>query len=376
MIYIFLSFPRAALTVMIFAALAAVSCGRSSTEGDALLEEYPEVPEDEGTGLEADPQEAEAMPAEAEEEAAPGDSAGEGPEAVDEDLPVDDALPDVAEEEAPWEYVRGSLASCLLDPGCRRVGIESHMGAWTAAIPGNSMAAYRRAWELGADAIEADIRVSRDGVPFMIHDDAITLYESILCAGKVISESDASEIDGCLLLPSLTETIPSFDEFVTWARGRILIHLDVKETDDVQTMVEQIVAYGAEDFVFIAISQGEAAVLLPTIPDADRVYFVMRVGSVADVDAALTTLRSPNIFMFEGDRTWDTPPVDETQMRVQVARVHDAALRIMASSDQYAATIDNHLQLFDMGFDYVLSYNTENGVEAARQVNIARGYPP
>jgi glycerophosphoryl diester phosphodiesterase len=364
-----------AAPVIVLAALAAVSCGRSSMEGDASLEEYPDVLEEDVPAPDADSPDAGDGPG---EEGAPADDAAEEvAETAADELAVEEDLPDAAEEEeAPWEYVRGSLASCLLDPRCHRVGIESHMGAWTAAIPGNSMAAYRRAWELGADAIEADIRVSRDGVPFMIHDDAITLYESILCAGKVVSESDASEIDGCLLLPSLTETIPSFDEFVTWARGKILIHLDVKESDDVQTMVEQIVAYGAEDFVFIAISGGEAATLLPTIPDADRVYFVMRVGSVAEIDAALTTLRSPNIFMLEGDRTWDTPPVDEAQMRVQVARVQDAGLRIMASSDQYAASIDNHLQIFDMGFDYILSYNTENGIEAARQVNIARGYPP
>jgi hypothetical protein len=363
--------------LMIFTAAfvaSASSCGGSSTTGDGDQEGQTEAPDpveaegEDGSAGEPDVS-AEDAAAEGEGDEDTLDAYGDGAAADEEPL-------DVAEEEAPWEYVRGSLASCLLNPDCHRVGIESHMGAWTAAIPGNSMAAYRRAWELGADAIEADIRISRDGVPFMIHDDTITIYESILCAGMVISESDASEIDGCFLVPSLTETIPSFEEFVTWARGKILIHLDVKETDAVPVMIEQIIAYGAEDFVFIAISQGEAAVLLPTIPDADRVSYVLRVGSVAAVDAALTTLRRPSIFMLEGDRTWDDPPVDETQMRVQVARVHDAGLRIMASSDQVLATIDNHLQIFDMGFDIILSYNCENGVEAARQVNIARGYPP
>ena len=68
--------------------------------------------------------------------------------------------------------------------------------------------------------------------------------------------------------------------------------------------------------------------------------------------------------------------MDEAAMTVQVARVHDADLRIMASSDQYAATVANHLELFAMGFDFILSYNTENGVEAARQENLARGYLP
>jgi hypothetical protein len=344
--------------------------GGGGKEDDGQTEEAADVPLDGDEEAAGDPAADEAVPEPVEDEAS------EAAADTVEDEAIEDAdAADVAEEEeAPPEYVRGSLASCLLDRGCGRVGVTSHMGAWTAAIPGNSMAAFRRAWELGADAIESDIRVSADGVPFMIHDDEITLYESLLCAGKVVSESTADEIDNCLLLPSLTETIPTFEEFVTWARGKILIHLDVKETDALGVMVEQIIARGAQDFVFIAISSGEALDVVPSIPGSDGVYFLLRVGSVPEVDLALGDLRRPNIFMLEGDRTWDT--VDETQMMVQVGRVHDGGLRIMASSDQYTPTIADHLHLYDMGFDYVLSYNCENGVEAAREENIARGYPP
>jgi hypothetical protein len=319
---------------------------------------------------------------------APDDVAAE--EAEEDVEPPEDVLPDVPEEaevepdapdaddvpDAPPAYVRGSLAGCLLDPGCNRVLIESHMGAWTAAIPGNSMGAYRRAWDLGADAIEADVNVSMDGVPFMIHDDTITLYESLLCAGRVISESLASEIDGCLLAPSLTETIPTFDEFVEWARGKVVIHLDVKDNAAVATMIGEIHDHGAEDFVFIAIGTGEAATAVPAMPGSESVYFVLRVGSVLEVDLALADLRRPNIFLLEGDRSWPDTGVDETAMLDQVARVHAAGLRIMASSDQYLATVADHQHLFDMGFDMVLSYNCENGVTAARAENAARGLPP
>jgi len=307
-------------------------------------------------------------------DATPDEEEATAPDLVAEE--TDDAPPETVEEDAPFVYTRGSLASCLLDPACRRVAVTSHMGAWSALLPGNSMAAYRRAWELGADAIEGDVRVSRDGVPFMIHDDTITLYQSVLCAGRVISESDASDIDGCLLAPSLTETIPTFAEFAEWARSKILIHLDVKASAAVATMVAEINARSAQDFVFIAVSTGEVASLIGSIPGSSSVQFLMRVGSVANIDAALGALRRPNVFMLEGDRTWDSPPVDEAAMIVQVARVQAAGLRIMASSDTYLATLANHLRLYEMGFDNVLSYNCENGVAAARQVNIARGYSP
>ena len=356
------------------------ACGDSSTQGDAGNEDAARDTHD-ATGDLSETDETMQDPVEEpqEEDLNLEEPTTDIVDAVTDDVAAgeDDMVADMAEEEdAPLEYVRGSLASCLLNPDCNRVGINSHMGAWTAAIPGNSMAAYIRAWEFGADAIEADMRVSADGVPFMIHNDEITLYESIMCAGKVVSESPAEEIDGCLLLPSLTETIPSFDEFVTWARGKIIIHLDIKESDHIEIMVEQILAYDAVDFVFIAVSMGEARTIVPEIADESSVYFTMRVGSVANIDEALTTLRRPNIFMLEGDRTWDSPPVDEAAMMVQVARVHDEGLRMMASSSQYLPSVAEHREIFDMGFDTILSYGCENGVEAARQENEERGYPP
>ncbi|MFH1436607.1 MAG: glycerophosphodiester phosphodiesterase family protein [Pseudomonadota bacterium] len=351
-------------------------CGDSSTTGDGGSDDAAEDSHETTSDLS---ETGETIEEPAEEDPALEDPAADSEDLIADDPPAgeEDIIADMDDgEDAPWEYVRGSLASCLLNPGCNRVGINSHMGAWTAAIPGNSMAAYIRAWEFGADSIEADLRVSADGVPFMIHNDEITLYESILCAGKVVSESTAEEIDGCLLVPSFTETIPSFDEFVTWARGKIIIHLDIKESEHLAIMVGEILAHDAADFVFIAVSGGEAGTVVPEIENESSVYFTLRVGSVAGIDEALTTLRRPNIFMLEGDRNWDSPPVDDAAMMVQVARVHDEGLRMMASSSQYLPSVAEHREIFDMGFDIILSYGCENGVEAARLENEERGYPP
>lgn len=362
---------RAARRVLCLAAAAAFvatcGCGDDATappDGDAGTDDAPGDAGDLGLDdapVEAEPDARPDVPLDGWEEDAAGDAPAETTDAED----AVDARP---------PYERGSLAGCLLDPSCDRVLVNSHMGAWTATIPGNSMAAYRRAWELGADMIEADVRVSRDGVPFMIHNDEIQYYESLLCAGRVVSESDAAEIDGCLLAPSLTETIPTFAEFVEWARGKILIHLDIKEAAHIPVMAQAVIDHAAQDYVFLALSPGEAQTIWPTVPGHDEVHFEIRVGSVADIDAALGPLRHPTLFLLEGDATWDG--VDETAMRAQVARVHAAGLRIMASSDTYLATVENHLHLYDMGFDVILSYDCENGVAAAREVNRARGWPP
>lgn len=50
--------------------------------------------------------------------------------------------------------------------------IIGHRGA-SASAPENTMAAFQKAIEAGADGIEFDVRLSRDAVPVVIHDDTL-----------------------------------------------------------------------------------------------------------------------------------------------------------------------------------------------------------
>jgi glycerophosphoryl diester phosphodiesterase len=64
--------------------------------------------------------------------------------------------------------------------------IIGHRGA-SAIAPENTMAAFRKAIEVGADGIEFDVRLSRDGVPVVIHDE--TLERTGLRSDYVLSLS-------------------------------------------------------------------------------------------------------------------------------------------------------------------------------------------
>ncbi len=50
-----------------------------------------------------------------------------------------------------------------------RFEIVAHRGVPTD-VPENTMAGFRRALELGADAVEMDVRLTKDGVPVLFHD--------------------------------------------------------------------------------------------------------------------------------------------------------------------------------------------------------------
>ena len=68
--------------------------------------------------------------------------------------------------------------------------VIGHRGA-SALAPENTMAAFRRAIENGADGVEFDVRLSGDGVPVVIHDR--TLRRTGLCDGAV-AEMTAKEL--------------------------------------------------------------------------------------------------------------------------------------------------------------------------------------
>jgi glycerophosphoryl diester phosphodiesterase len=66
---------------------------------------------------------------------------------------------------APWSPARPDFA-----PELPRV--VAHRGA-SAIAPENTLAALRRAKELGAPWVEFDVKLTRDGVPILLHDDRL-----------------------------------------------------------------------------------------------------------------------------------------------------------------------------------------------------------
>ena len=68
--------------------------------------------------------------------------------------------------------------------------VIAHRGA-SAIAPENTLAAFARALADGADGLELDVRLARDGVPIVIHDS--TLRRTGRCAG-VVSELTSGEL--------------------------------------------------------------------------------------------------------------------------------------------------------------------------------------
>jgi glycerophosphoryl diester phosphodiesterase len=95
--------------------------------------------------------------------------------------------------------------------------IIGHRGA-SAVAPENTMAAFRAAIAAGADGIEFDVRLSRDEVPVIIHDD--TLYRTHDLRRRVadLRGEELSELG----VPSLREL------FELVVDNELLLYLEIK----------------------------------------------------------------------------------------------------------------------------------------------------
>lgn len=125
--------------------------------------------------------------------------------------------------------------------------VVAHRGAHEG-IPENTLAAYRRAIELGCDFVEIDVRRTRDGKFVSIHNATVDAYVEGI-SGRV-SEFTVAELKrmdiGRRVGPEwVEERIPTLEEILQLCRGKIGIYLDLKEPH-VKELVSIIRRYGME----------------------------------------------------------------------------------------------------------------------------------
>jgi glycerophosphoryl diester phosphodiesterase len=96
----------------------------------------------------------------------------------------------------------------------------------TRGIIENSLAAFSAAIEKGY-AIECDVHLSRDGVPFVFHDndlDRLTA-ETGPANARTIAELDAIRLTGS----ATNESAPRFGEFLKLVAGRTMLQVELKQ---------------------------------------------------------------------------------------------------------------------------------------------------
>lgn len=145
------------------------------------------------------------------------------------------------------------------------VGVSAHRGA-SAELPENTLAAFRRALEHGAEGIELDVALTADGVPVVLHDE--TVDRTTDGTGPVV-EMTLAEVQA--LDAGGGEPIPTLDDVLALAAGHLEVNIELKAADSAPAVARVIARHPALTW-FASSGQWDAlAELLTLVPDA-RVY--------------------------------------------------------------------------------------------------------
>ena len=127
------------------------------------------------------------------------------------------------------------------------VRIYAHRGA-SAELPENTMAAFRRAVELGADALELDIHATRDGVLVVSHDPDGRRQAGVAAriADVTFDEALRWDVGGGERLPRFEDVVSEF--------AHVPLNVDLKG-DDAPAAVALLRRLGAEERVCLASFQ-------------------------------------------------------------------------------------------------------------------------
>lgn len=134
----------------------------------------------------------------------------------------------------------------------------AHRGASKIAPP-NTLAAFARAAELGADGIEFDVHLSADGVPVVIHDftvDATTDGHGRV-ADLTLAQLKALDAGSSFDPAFVGERIPTLEEVLDAVEDRLLLNVELKSTSIRDNGLEravlaQIERHRASDRVLIS----------------------------------------------------------------------------------------------------------------------------
>jgi len=202
----------------------------------------------------------------------------------------------------------------LADPVCGQTAVMSRLQAELAKprgalliaahraghldAPENSLAAIDEAVREGADIVEIDVKVSADGVPFLMHDQTVTRTTGGAGEAESLTYAQLRR----LRLEDSSEPPPTLVEALRKTCGRVLVDLDLK-TDRIGPVVAAVQGLGMTDQVVFFDS--DRAVLRAVRELAPRALLMPRVSRPDGLAAAVEGL--PAVTIIHGDPESLTP---------------------------------------------------------------------
>jgi glycerophosphoryl diester phosphodiesterase len=185
----------------------------------------------------------------------------------------------ISQAQVPVDAIRERF----LDADSKIVMVAAHRAAHLD-FPENSLPAIQEAIRIGVDIVELDVKVTKDGIPILMHDG--TINRTTTGTGKP-SDFTLEELRQFRLVhqgETTDELIPTFEEALMLVKNNVLVDIDIK-TDQLDPIIDVIKKLKCEDQVFWFDNDYEA---LEYVRNADHDFMLMpRAYSIEMADSAI-----------------------------------------------------------------------------------------
>lgn len=182
----------------------------------------------------------------------------------------------------------------------------AHRGA-SAERPECTIASIRRSIEVKATAVEVDVRTSRDGKLFILHDTTLDRTTNGTGPASELTLAQLQKLDaGSFFAPEYRdERIPSLQEAAAACRGKIDLLLDLKEQGDEydRRVVSIIREHGDPERTIVGVrSVAQAKRFRVLLPKSQQLALIPTVESIESfADAGVDVIRLWPRWLEDGD---------------------------------------------------------------------------
>ncbi len=157
-----------------------------------------------------------------------------------------------------------------------KVHIIAHKGA-SAYYPENTLLAFEKAVEMGADMVEIDVRMSRDGSVVVIHDERVMTSQG----AEKVSDLDLTAIEAVRLDGG--EHIPTLSEVTAELRGTCGFYLDLKDMRALESTIKILQERQCTADAVIGSSDPSAIERIKRLDDRIRTSLLVRLEDIDDI---------------------------------------------------------------------------------------------
>lgn len=223
--------------------------------------------------------------------------------------------------------------------------VGAHQGGVFGPEGTNSIPQFQYALEQGAEIFEMDLRVTKDGVAVVFHDDKLNPLSS--CRGK-IADKTWEEVSQCRFAGH-EATIASFDQMLDWGLGKAIINAEFKDEGAIAPAVAAVLARNAIDQVYFQTQNNRtkyemARALSP------KVHLLYRVESEEDIQW-VAALKDNNLTVIEiHKKVANQSTVDAIHAMGKLASMD--SFDFSGTKEFFGATCD---KVFDLGIDIAIT---------------------